>query len=110
MEKEEILKKIQEKKDVVGEMERSKINKANWISVVVTGIVAVVFINIFAFLNMKEVCFAIGAICFAWAATFYFCQYLIAKRPKGILVGAIFEALGMGIMITNFILTLCGVI
>ena len=74
------------------------------------GVVAVVFIIVFGALNMKPVCFAIGAICFVWASTFYYCQYFIAKRPKGILIGAIFETLGALIMITNFILSYIGVI
>lgn len=110
MDKEEVLKKVQAKKDNVGEMERTKINRANWISVIATGVVAIAFIIVFGCLRMKAVCFAIGAICFVWPSVFYFCQYFIAKRPVGVLVGAIFESFGFLVMLTNFILSLCGVI
>ncbi len=111
MEKEEVLKMAQGKKAIVGEFENQKINKANWISVIITGIVAVAFIVVFSILGLKEVCFAIGAICFTWATTFYFCQYFIAKRKHwGILLGATLELLGALIMITNFILATVGVI
>ena len=54
--------------------------------------------------------FAIAAICFCWASIFYFCQYFIAKRPWQVLIGAILEAIGSLIMITNFILANIGVI
>jgi hypothetical protein len=73
--------------------------------------VAVAFIIVFACLNMKEVCFAIGAICFTWASVFYFCQYFVAgRRFAGILIGAILEAIGMITMTTLFALTVTGVI
>ena len=111
MEREEILQKASSKKAQIGEYENQKINKSNWISVIVTGIVAVAFIIVFAILQLKSVCFAIGAICFTWATTFYYCQYFIAKRKHwGILLGATLELLGALIMITNFILTTVGVI
>ena len=110
MEKEKILEVAQQKIDIVGEMERVKINKANWIAVISAGIMAVGFIILFGALQLKAVCFAIGAICFTWASVFYFCQYFIAKRPKGVLIGAIFEALGAGIMLANCILSLLGII
>ena len=111
MEKEEVLKMAQDKKSTIGEYENQKINKSNWISVIVTGIGALAFIIVFASLNLKSVCFAIGAICFTWATTFYYCQYFIAKRKHwGILLGATLELLGALIMITNFILAIVGVI
>ena len=110
MEKQGILEKAQSKKAIVGEMERAKINKSNWISVIVAGIVAIVFIILEGFQGHRSVCFAIGAICFIWASVFYFCQYFIAKRPKGVLIGAIFESLGALIMVLNYILCLTGVI
>jgi len=110
MEKQEILEKAQSKKAIVGEMEKAKINKSNWISLIVTGIVAVLFIVLEAIQGRRAVCFAIGAICFIWASVFYFCQYFIAKRPKGVLYGAIAETLGAIIMVLNYILCWTGVI
>lgn len=110
MEKQEILQKAQSKKAVIGEMEWAKTNKCNWIAVITEAVVAIAFIIVFACLNMKECCFAIGAICFTWASVFYFCQFFIAKRPWQVLIGAILEALGAAIMILNFILTVVGVI
>ena len=43
MEKKEILEKAQNKKDLVGEMERTKTNKSCFISLLVAGIIAVAF-------------------------------------------------------------------
>lgn len=111
MNNKEILEKTSSKKALVGEYENQGINKSNWISVIATGIVAVVFIIVFGALNMKEVCFAIGAICFTWASVFYFCQYFVAgRRFAGILIGAVLEALGVVAMTTCFALTVVGVI
>ena len=110
MEKEEILEKAQNKKDVVGEMERAKINKSNWIAVISACIVALAFIIIEGVLGHHSAIFAIAAVCFAWASVFYFCQYFIAKRPVGVLIGAILEFLGAAIMITNYILYNIGII
>ncbi len=111
MNREEILEKAQSKKVQVGEYENQKIAKCNWISVIVTGIVAIAFICLFGALGMKSVCFAIGGICFTWATVFYFCQYFIAKRRHiGILLGAIGELFGALIMLTNCILSIVGII
>ena len=109
MEKQEILEKAK-KKALVGEMEKAKINKSNWIAVISTGIIAIILIIVEGILGHKAACFTIGAICFAWASVFYFCQYFIAKRPIGVLIGAIFELLGACVMILNYILTNVGVI
>lgn len=110
MEKNEVLEKAKSKKAYVGEMEKSKIDKSNWIAVIVTGIIAIGFIIVECALGHKAIAFMIGAICFTWASVFYFCQYFIAKRPKGVLIGAILEAFGALIMLTNYILTYLGVI
>ncbi|MBQ8909315.1 MAG: hypothetical protein IJY90_03420 [Clostridia bacterium] len=110
MDKQEILKKAQSKKAVVGEMEQRKIDKSNWIAVIVAGIFAVAFIIVFGALGLRECIWAIAAICFIWASVFYFCQYFLAKRPAGVLIGAVLEGLGACIMIANFILDLTGVI
>ena len=110
MKTEEILEKAQKKKTLVSEFEKAKINKSNWIAVICTCVVAIAFIVVEAILGRKAVCFAIGAICFTWASVFYFCQYFIAKRPWGVLLGAIFDLIGALIMVANYILTNCGVI
>lgn len=110
MEKKEILEKAKSKKAIVGEMEKAKINKSNWIAVIATCVVAVAFIVVEAALEHRAACFAIGAICFTWASVFYFCQYFVAKRQKGVLIGAILETLGAVIMILNYILVNAGVI
>lgn len=49
--KKEILEKAQSKKVYVGEMEKQKIDKSNWIAVIATGIVALdeKFENLFYF-------------------------------------------------------------
>ena len=111
MDNKEIIERASSEKSYVGEYETQGINKSNWASVIATGIVAVVFIIVFAILNMKEVCFAIGAICFTWASVFYFCQYFVAgRRFAGIMIGAVLEAIGMVAMTTLFALTVTGVI
>ena len=46
MKKEEILEKVSKKKALVGEMEKEKINKSNWISVIIVGVLAVAFMII----------------------------------------------------------------
>lgn len=109
MEKEEVLKKAQSKKALVGEMEKAKINKSCWIGNIVACIVAVVFMIIEGALGHFSSIYAIAGICFVWASVFYFCQYFIAKRPYGVLIGAILEALGASIMLTLYILTNVGV-
>ena len=111
MEKDEVLKKVQSKKVVVGEMENSKINKSNWIAVIIACVLAVVFMVSEGARGNPSAVFMLGAVCFTWASVFYFCQYFIAKRRfLGILIGAILETLGALIMITNYILFCIGVI
>ena len=110
MDKQEILEKAAKKKAVVGEMEKAKINKSHWIATISAGVLAVALMITLGALGDKAAVFAIGAICFTWASVLYFCQYFIAKRPWQILIGAVLEALGAAIMLTNFILTSCGVI
>ena len=46
MERDEILEKAQKKKVYVGEMEKSKINKSNWIALIVAQVLAVVLMII----------------------------------------------------------------
>ena len=99
MEKEEILKKAGQKKAVVGEMERAKINKGNCISLVTAGVVAVIFMIVEGLLGHFTSIYALATVCFAWASVFYFCQYFIAKRSWQVLIGAVLEVIGAAIML-----------
>lgn len=109
MEKEEILEKAK-KKHPVGEMETAKINKSNWIALIVTAIVAVTFMIVEGAQQHLTALYAIGLVCFTWASVFYFCQYFVAKRRYvGILIGATLEGLGGIAMLTLYILTSIGV-
>ena len=110
MEREEILEKASKKKVFVGEMEKAKINKSNWISVACAQVVAVIFMIIEGCLGHFTAIYALATVCFVWASVFYFCQYFLAKRPKGVLIGAILESLGAIIMITMYILFNIGVL
>lgn len=108
MEKEKILEKAK-KKHPLGEMEAQKINKSNWIAIIVAGIVAVALMVTEGALGHFTSLYAIAFVCFAWACVFYACQYFIAKRPYGVLIGAVLEGLGATIMMVLFILTNIGV-
>ncbi len=111
MDNKEILEKAGSKKAVIGEYENKGIAKSNWISIIVAGILSLAFIITFGALKMREVCFAIAAICFTWASVFYFCQYFVAERKRvGIVIGAILEAMGAVAMIVLFALCVVGVI
>lgn len=110
MDNKEVLEKAKSKKALVGEMEKAKINKSSWIGIICAGIVAVALMIIEGLFQHFSSIYAIATICFTWASIFYFCQYFIAKRPCGVLIGAILEAIGALIMLTNYILLMCGVI
>lgn len=69
MEKEEILESAQKKKDIVGEMERVKINKSNWIAIIITGIVAVAFMVVEGALLALLICVALDK---TFGQLFYF--------------------------------------
>lgn len=109
MKKEEILSNVQKKKALIGEMEKTKINKACWVALIVAGILAVAFMIIEGALGHYPAIWAIGAICHTWASAFFFGQYFMAKRPWPVLMGAILSALGAGAMITCYILFNIGV-
>ncbi len=49
MNKEDVLKKAQSQKAIVGEMEHSKINTSNWIAVIVASFVAIIFMVVLGF-------------------------------------------------------------
>ena len=103
MEKEEILKKAQ-KKHPVGEMEKEKVNKGGWIALVVAGIIAVGFIITEGALGHFPAMYAIGAVCYGWASSFYLCQYFVAKRPWPVLIGAVLHGLAFVTMIVLYVL------
>ncbi len=110
MDKQEILEKAQKKKVYVGEMEKKKIDKSCWIGNICACIVAVIFMITEGFFGHRTAIYALAAVCFTWASVFYFCQYFIAKRPKGVLIGAILESLGALTMLTLYILFSAGVL
>ena len=110
MEREEVLKKAGAKKALVGEMEKAKIGKSNWIANICAVVVAVAFMITFGALGNFTALYAIALVCFTWATVFYFCQYFIAKRPWPLLLGAILELLGGLTMLTLFILFSIGVL
>lgn len=110
MDNEEILAKAQSKKVFVGEMEKAKINKSNWIALISTGIAAILFMVSEGILGHRSAIYALASVCFIWESVFYFCQYFIAKRPYGVLIGAILSAIGAAIMLTFYILITVGVI
>ena len=109
MEKEQILEKAH-KKHPVGEMEAQKINKSCWIALLVTGICAIALMIVEGVLKHFTAIYAIGFVCYTWASLFYSCQYFIAKRPRGVLIGAILHGVAAVTMLTLYILTNVGVI
>ena len=105
MEREEILKKAS-KKAVIGEMERQKINKANWVAVIVAGIVAVAFMIIEGIFKHFSTIYVLSSICYLWASVMYLGQFLIAKRPWQVLIGAVIYGILFVIMITIYVLSI----
>ena len=104
MDKEEILKRSRNKKFPVGEMENNKINKGNWIALIVAGVIAVTFMIIEGALGHHSAIFAIAAICYAWASTLYIFQFVLAKRPWPVLFGAILHGLAFVAMVVLYII------
>ena len=110
MKKEEILKKASSKKAVVGEMEKTKINKSCWIANIVAVILATALMITFGAVGNFSGLYAIASICLIWSSVFYFCQFFIAKRPRQVLIGAVLSSVGAIIMFTFFILYSVGAI
>ena len=110
MEKEEILQKARTNKELVGEMEKVKINKSCWIANIVAVIVATAFMITLGAMGVYTGLYAIATICLVWASVFYFCQYFLAKRPWQVLIGAVLDCVGAIIMFTFFILFSIGAI
>ena len=110
MEKEEILEKARRKKALVGEMEKAKISKSCWIANIVVVIIATVLMITLGAMGVFSGLYAIAFVCLTWASVFYFCQYFLAKRPWQVLIGAVLNLIGAGIMFTFFILFSVGVL
>ena len=108
MEKEEILQKAANK-NPVGEMEKTKINKAGWISTIVVGVFAIAFMIVEGILGHYSAIYVVAFLCYCWASVFYTLQYFVAKRPWGVLVGAILEGLAAICMLVCYILYNVGV-
>ena len=104
MDNKQALEVAGKKKAHVGEMESAKINKCCWIAVVVAGVLGLAFIIVESLLRHYSA-FAIGAIFYAWAGVFYFCQFFIAKRKYvGIIVGGSLHLLATITMIVLYVL------
>ena len=110
MDREDILKRAQLAKDKIGEMERKRVSRANWIAVISTAVLAIVFMFAEGFKGNRCAVYAFGALCFTWASVFYFCQYFVAKRSWKVLIGAVLEAIGAVTMIVLYILFSVGVL
>ena len=109
MNKEEIIEKTKNIKHPVGEMESKKIDKGNWIAIIVVGVLAVALMITEGALGHFSALFAIACICYTWASVMYACQYFIAKRPWKVLIGAVLHGLAAITMFVLFILTCVGV-
>ncbi len=103
MEKEEILQKS--KKCLVGEMEKQKINRGNWLAIIIAGVLAVAFMIVEGALGHFASIFAIGAVCYTWACVMYTCQYFMAKRPWPVLIGTVLHGAAAVAMIVIYILS-----
>ena len=110
MEKEEILKKASSKKVVVGEIERVKTHKSNWIANIAAVSVAVILMIVLGALGNFTGLYAIAMVCYAWASVFYFCQFSIAKMPWQVLIGGVLHLLAFITMLVFFILYSVGVL
>lgn len=104
MDKEEILQK-NKKRFPVGEMEQSKLNKGNWISLIIAGVVAITMMIVEGALGHYSSIFAISSICYVWASLFYGFQYFMAKRPWPVLFGFILHGLAAITMIVLYIVS-----
>lgn len=110
MEREEVLEKAGKKKAVLGEMEKAKINKSCWIANIVAVVAATAFMITLGAMGVFIGLYSVATICFLWSSVFYFCQYFIAKRPYGVLIGAILSCVGAVIMFAFFLLFSFGVL
>lgn len=106
MEKEEILKKSQKQKPaIVGEMENQRINKGNWIALIIAGVIAVAFMIVEGALGHYTSIFALSAVCHGWACVLYLCQFFLAKRPWQVLIGAVLYGIAFISMVVLYIIS-----
>ena len=108
MEKKEILEKAQNKKDLVGEMERTKTNMSCFISLLVAGIIAVAFMVVEGIFGHFTAIYAIATICFVWAGVFYTLQYFVAKMPWQVLIGSVLDVMAAIFFLVRYILAVSG--
>lgn len=109
MEKDKILEKAK-KKHPIGEMERQKVNTANWISLVISCVYALALIIVEGAKKHFDALYAIASICYLWATIFYICQRVVAKRNKGVLIGAVLHGIAFVVTFTFYILYSMGVL
>ena len=91
-------------------MEKVKINKSCWIGNIVCCCVGVMLMIVEGILGHFTSIYSVTMVCYSWASVFYFCQYFIAKRPKGVLIGAVLYSLAFVLMLVVYILYTVGVI
>ena len=108
MDKKEILEKAQDNKDLLGEMEREKMGKSSFVSLLVAGIIAVAFAIVEGIFGHFTAIYAIATICFVWAGVFYALQYFYAKRPWQVLIGAILDCMAAIFFLVRYILAVTG--
>ena len=109
MKKEEVLEEAKQQKAAVGEMEKAKLNKSNWISLVVACSVAIVLMIVEGIFKHYTSIYALALVCYVWAAVFYFCQYFAAKRPWPVLIGAVLDSAAAITMLVLLILRYVGI-
>jgi len=110
MEKEEVLEKTKEKKALVGEFEKEKVNKGSMIALLITGIVAVALIITECAMGHYAGGLAIGMICYLWASLQYTFQFFLAHRPWQVLIGSVLHGLAFIACLVFFILFSVGVL
>ncbi len=109
MKREEILEKTQNKKAVVGEMEKQKISRSAVIATIVICVFAIAFIIAEGVLGHFSAVFAIASLCLLWPTVFYALQYFLAKRPWQVLIGSVLNGLAAIFFFIRYILCVTGI-
>ena len=86
------------------------LNKSSLIAMIGAAILATALIVVFGVLNQAAAMFAVAAVCLAFIAIYYFCQYVLVNKSWKILLCAIFELVFCVACIVLFILYSVGVI
>jgi len=105
MEKKDLMERAKNKKVYVGEMEKAKTNKGNWIALIVAGVIAVTFMIVEGALGHYSSLFALASVCYGWASVMYTCQFVLAKRPWQVLFGSVLHGLACIGMIVLYIIS-----